>query len=345
MLRRVPRVIANVPATIGVAAAVAVAQPAASQLTGVNISGAELNYSVGRPGRVFFDYIYPSDAELDYFREKGANVIRVPVRWERLQHEIGGPIDPDELKRLRAVVDHATRRGLSILIDIHNFGTFRGAKIGSNAVPADALARLWGPIAKLFARNPWVIFGLMNEPAGVPGPALRHAVDGALAAIRGTGAKNLVLVPGVGWSGAHNFVTLSGNVLGGIDDPARNFAYEVHQYFDFDHSGTHADCAAPKPAVALLTGVTQWLRSRHARGFLGEFAAGRSEDCLATLHAVLAYLAGNADVWVGWTYWAAGPWWGDYRFTVEPKDGRDRPQMDVLQQFLNARAHESPADQ
>jgi endoglucanase len=336
MLQPVPRVCAL--AAIGIAAAITAVRPAISQLTGVNISGAELNYSVGRPGRVFFDYIYPSDAEFDYFRKKGANVIRVPVRWERLQHEIGGPIDPDELKRLLTVTDHAARRELSVIIDIHNFGMFKDANIGSASVPEDALARLWGPLAKLFTGNSQVIFGLMNEPAGVPGPVLRQAVDAALSAIRKDGAKNLVLVPGIGWSGAFDFVRLSGDVLGGIDDPAHNFAYEMHQYFDSDHSGTHADCAAPKAAVAMLTGPTQWLRSNHARGFLGEFAAGRSVACLATLSALLDYLTENKDVWLGWTYWAAGPWWGDYHFAIEPKDGRDRPQMTILDRFFKTGA-------
>ncbi len=100
-------------AVMGLGTAPAVARPVTPELTGVNISGAQLNYSVDRPGRVFFDYIYPSERELDYFRKKGANVIRVPVQWERLQHDIGGPINPNELKRLQAVVDHAARLGLS----------------------------------------------------------------------------------------------------------------------------------------------------------------------------------------------------------------------------------------
>jgi endoglucanase len=32
----------------------------------------------------------------------------------------------------------------------------------------------------------------------------------------------------------------------------------------------------------------------------------------------------NSDVWVGWTYWAAGPWLSpDYLFNIEPKAGAD----------------------
>jgi hypothetical protein len=43
----------------------------------------------------------------------------------------------------------------------------------------------------------------------------------------------------------------------------------------------------------------------------------------------------NNDVWLGWTWWAAGPWWGEYMFTVEPKNGQDRPQMAILEKYAN----------
>ena len=42
------------------------------------------------------------------------------------------------------------------------------------------------------------------------------------------------------------------------------------------------------------------------------------------------------DVWLGWAWWAAGPWWSDYMFTLEPKpDGTDRPQMAWLAPHLH----------
>jgi endoglucanase len=41
-------------------------------------------------------------------------------------------------------------------------------------------------------------------------------------------------------------------------------------------------------------------------------------------------MAQNRDVWIGGAYWAAGQWWGDYMFSIEPKDNRDRPQLEVL---------------
>ena len=38
----------------------------------------------------------------------------------------------------------------------------------------------------------------------------------------------------------------------------------------------------------------------------------------------------NRDVWLGWTYWAAGAWSPGYFASVQPVDGVDTPQMKVL---------------
>ena len=37
----------------------------------------------------------------------------------------------------------------------------------------------------------------------------------------------------------------------------------------------------------------------------------------------------NKDVYLGWTWWAAGPWWGSYFTSLEPGVGDQ--QMSALQ--------------
>ena len=302
-------------------------------LTGVNLAGAEFNG--GRlPGRPSFDYVYPSGSEIAYFAAKGANVIRLPVLWERLQPDLNGPLDRGELDRLRATLGLAKRSDLSVVIDIHDYGGYRGQAVGSAAVPVGAFVDLWSRLAAEFPSDDRIIFGLMNEPIAMDGPTLRTAANRAIAAIRATGARNLILVPGVGWSGAHDFVGRSGPFLLDITDPGHNFAYEAHQYLDADHSGTHWTCVDPKATRERLAAMTAWLRAHRRQGFLGEFGAASNPACLASLDALLGYLGDNADVWRGWTYWAAGAWWGDYPMSVEPKGGTDRPQMDVLVRYM-----------
>ena len=50
---------------------------------------------------------------------------------------------------------------------------------------------------------------------------------------------------------------------------------------------------------------------------------------------MLGTLDASSDVFVGWTYWAAGPWWGDYPLSVQPNDdGTDKPQFEILARHL-----------
>jgi len=47
----------------------------------------------------------------------------------------------------------------------------------------------------------------------------------------------------------------------------------------------------------------------------------------------------NKDVWTGYTYWSAGPWWGKYAYSVEPTGLKenapaDKNQMAVLLKHL-----------
>src|SRR6185312_4722238 len=55
---------------------------------------------------------------------------------------------------------------------------------------------------------------------------------------------------------------------------------------------------------------------------------------LQALDNMLTYIKQHTDVWSGVTYWAGGPWWGPYMFSIEPQNGIDKPQMGILVQHL-----------
>ena len=133
-----------------------------------------------------------------------------------------------------------------------------------------------------------------------------------------------------------------------ITDPANNYAFEVHQYLDPTHGGTGDTCSTPTIGVDRITEFTAWCRANGRLGFLGEFAGGANDTCYLALDNMLAYMQTNSDVWLGWTYWAAGPWWYDYMFTIEPQNfitgscsvpASPRPQMAVLQKYLPVPKH------
>ena len=307
-----------------------------ASLQGVNLSGAE-DSSSKLPGHYGKDYLYPNPGEVSYFTGKGMNVFRVPVLWERLQPALNGPLDDGEVSRLSGVVDAARQHGAAVIIDVHDYGRYRGTPIGQGHVTAAAFADLWVRLANLF-RGQDVLFGLMNEPQ-LPDAATWAGIEQqVINAIRGIGADNRILVSGIGWDGAHSFVRLNGPALAPLHDPRNRLVFEVHQYFDANSSGTTDTCTDPEHAVGRLTSFTQWLRTHPKPGFLGEFGVSRRPECAAVLEQVLADMKANTDVWLGWTYWAAGPRWGNYMFTVEPDHGQDRPQMAQLLSHLGAAA-------
>ena len=316
----------------GFALAVAVTPVGAAPawLTGVNLSGGEFN--PGKP-RLHFDYTYPTAEEIRYFTGKGFRVFRVPVLSSRLLGPDGSGVTPD-WSALMSVVAVAAAADASIIIDIHQYGGMSSGLVGRDPAATQDFSAAWGTIAGRLKDKPNVIFGLMNEPNKQSPAEWRAGAAAALAAIRMAGARQLILVPGTGWDGAHSWVA-NGNAaaLADLRDPAGNMAFEVHQYLDGDNSGTHPD-AVPGAGASRLAAFTAWARAHHARGFLGEFGFAGTPEGLAEGQALLAYMGANRDVWRGWTYWAAGPWWGNYMFSVEPgKGGVDKPQTAVLQRY------------
>lgn len=305
---------------------------------GISLAGAEFGES-NLPGVYGTHYIYPEVSSVNYFRDKGMNLIRLPFRWERLQPTLQQAFDATELARLTNFVNGATAAGMNVLIDPHNYARWHDKVIGSADVPNAAFADFWSRLASQFKGNSKVIFGLMNEPNNMPTEQWLSAANAALAAIRATGATNAVTVPGNAWTGAYSwsdnwYGTPNATVMKGINDPARNMVLEVHQYLDGNSSGASPTCVSATIGKERLQNFTTWLRSNGYRALLGEVAVGANTTCNQAIVDMFTHLQSNADVWQGWTWWAAGPWWGSYAFSLEPNGSTEKPQMATIAPFL-----------
>lgn len=305
-------------------------------LKGVNLAGAEFNEEA-LPGVEGIDYFYPTRAEVDYFIDKGLTTFRLPFLWERLQPRQNGPFDDAELARIDDFVAYATDQGAYVILDVHNYGAYRLELIGTTGVPTSSFVDLWTRLANRYKGNDHVIFGLMNEPGHLRTIEWRTIAQEALTGIRDTGAKNLVLNSVIGASDLLDWQDLDYKTVAEVystplNDPANNNALELHQYFDPTTSGTEPTCTRD---LSYFEPVTAWARQHGWRLFLGEFGVADNPACLSSLDDALSHLGANEDVWIGWTYWAAGPAWGDYMFSVEPTEsGMDRPQMKILRKHL-----------
>jgi endoglucanase len=247
-----------------------------------------------------------------------------------------GPLSAAELARMDDVVDYAASKGIMVVLDVHNYGSAYGALIGSSGLPNSSFADFWGKLAAHFKNDPNVMFGLMNEPHQQSASQWIQSVNAAIDAIRDAGATQKILVPGTYWDGAWTWVSSDNDtVIGnGVVDPLNNYAFEVHQYLDSDGSGTSSSVVSSNVGVQRLTAVTEWAQATGNQLFLGEFGVAQNPTSLQALDNMLNYMHQHQDVWLGATYWAGGPWWGSYMFSIEVANGVDKPQMDVLERYL-----------
>ena len=318
---------------------VAVTPPSAAvRWRGVSLAGAEFAPAY-LPGVHNRNYRYPDAASVAYFKAKGMDTVRLPFLWERLQPSLNQTFNPTEAARLTTLVRNITATGTSVILDPHNYARYRDSLIGSDAVPYSAFADFWSRLARQFRDNDRVVFGLMNEPHSMPTEQWLAAANAALAAIRTVGATNIVTVPGNAWSGAYSwdkdwYGTSNATVMKRIFDPGNNMVFEMHQYLDADSSGLNPTCVSATIGSERLQTVTKWLRTNGYRAFLGEMGTPANDTCNQALANMLDFMQVNADVWAGWTWWAAGPWWGDQMLSIEPSGNMDKPQMLVLDPYL-----------
>lgn len=313
-----------------------VAAQARAPLAGVNLAGGEFN-SGRKPGIYAKDYIYPDARIAAPFIAMGMKIVRVPLLWERLQPSATQPLSAGEGARLDKVI--AGLKGFEIIIlDIHNYGKRNGQRLDQIADGEAQFADLWRRLAERYRDNPKIAFGLMNEPNGMAPAQWRRIVDAGVAAIRKAGARNLLLVPGSNWTGAHSWAAggarSNAAAFRNFRDPGNNYAFEMHQYLDPDSSGMKMQCEDAPVIRKRMAAATNWLRTNKHKGFLGEFGAPPDARCLASLDALLDHMKQNADVWMGWTYWAGGGWWGpNYPLSVQPVKGAARPQAGILAKY------------
>jgi len=303
-------------------------------LVGINLAGAEFGADVGLPGRYQIHYIYPSEADFKRYADRNLKLVRLPFRWERIQPRLNGELNAAELGRLMATLDHAKKHNMQVILDMHNYYRYHGKLIASHQVPISAFADSWHRIAQKVASHPAVYgYGLMNEPHSTNGkwPAAALA---AAQAIRGVDQKRWIFIAGDRWSSAFHWPSYNTQLTTNpwMRDPKNNLVYEAHLYFDKDYSGTYASKRAvydPMIGVTRAKPFVEWLSKHKLRGYIGEHGSPDfSPSAIAATDNLLKYLGQHC---IPSTYWAAGPWWGDYALSLDVKSGKPRPQLPVLQ--------------
>ncbi|EAU35479.1 endoglucanase 3 precursor [Aspergillus terreus NIH2624] len=297
------------------------------QWFGVNESGAEFGennlpgvYVCPKPRRRLYDtnprfcskgtdYIWPEPSAISTLAKAGMNIFRVQFKMERLTPDgMTGAYNEDYLANLTAAP-------MPSLIPT-TMDDFISLQADSQHVDPDAPDNEYNTMDQELVLN-------LNQAA----------IDG----IRAAGAtEQYIFVEGNQWSGAWSWVDVNDNMKA-LTDPQDKIIYEMHQYLDSDSSGTSETCVSGTIGQERVSSATQWLRSNGKKGIIGEFAGASNDVCRTAVTGMLNYLSNNTDVWTGAVWWAAGPWWADYMFNMEPPSGPAYTGMlDVVQPFMVA---------
>jgi len=314
---------------------------------GVNLAGAEFFHKkMEGVGRFNKDYHYPTTRELDYWASKDMTLIRLPFKWERLQREVGGPLSTDELEYIRFLLREADKRGMQILLDMHNYG--RRNYMGKNRIIGDTLqpahfGQAWATIARALKDEPGLYgYGLCNEPHDMldscPWVDIAQV---AIDSIRSVDSQTAIVVAGNTWSSAERWPYINQG-LESLRDSADNLIFEAHCYFDSDGSGIYRkgydeEQAYPTVGVDRVRPFVEWLQRYHKRGLVGEYGVPADDPrWLECLDLFLDYLSENG---VQGTYWAAGARWNKYILGVHPEKDYtiDRPQVGIMTKYQTTR--------
>ncbi len=272
------------------------------RLRGVNRSGAEY-MCVGGWG--IFDGPV-NDAAVGAIRSWHVNAVRIPLNescWlgiNGVKPEYSGA---NYQKALADFVAELNRQGMVAILDSHWAAPGTQVDTGQKPMPnRDHTPEFWRQVAQAYGQNGAVLFDLFNEPypdnAGDSPEAWRCWRDGGTCvgmdyqaagmqelvdAVRGTGAKNVILVGGVQWASG-----LSGWLANKPTDPLNNLAASWHVY---NFSGCHdPSCwnsyAAPVAAQVPL--------------ILGEL--GETDGGTAFVNSLMDWMDARGGSYLAWTW-------------------------------------------
>ena len=319
------------------------ALPASPQMFGVNLAGAEFS------GTAFWQ---TNPAVWDYYQAKGLTLIRMPVKWERIQPALFGPVTFTQMDQCIAL---ASARGMKVIIDLHNYASYGSGtptpRLGAD-VPISALVNVWTQISDHYKNNTAIYgYDLMNEPVGIDIAVWSDAAQQTVDAIRKKDPNHFVLVEGLGWSNAKSWRIGTTNGTLDIKDPVGRLIYSAHSYWDYKDNiyanppyygsdGVYRSDDVPHPQIGIdhVKQFVAWLKTRpYAYGNIGEYAVPNNYYQAGWNEAMANFLQYLRDNNMGATYWAAGNNWVTSPTVCHPQPfpGTDKPQMSVLQLYNN----------
>lgn len=310
----------------------------------ISIAGLELGtdragFCNQTPGKLGTDYYLNSSKTLHALAHSGFECFRIPFRWERLQPQLGGPLDPDGLQHLRLLLSVAKSVDVQVILDLHNFGSYTkwidGVPVacgidqevnGQIEVTTEHFGDLWTRMGYAMSGLPNIVgYNLMHRPTNLPEGTWIRASQYAVESLRAEGDVTPIHIAGNAGSLTSQWKD-SNPSNPWIHDPKNLITYEAACYLDQDQSGDYAlpydkelafDPDLKDRATRRLKPFLRWLSQSGATGAISEF--GVPADCPQWTKLLPGMLRDLDQNKVQTTWSAAGEQSGDSPLSLQPK--------------------------
>ncbi len=322
-------------------------------LSGLECGAEDPDFCNDALGKLGDDYFINSRSTFERLSEVGFEGFRVPFCWERLQPQLGGPLDPDGIQQLRYLIGVARSVDRSVILSMHNAGryTMRVAGVptacgleeavdGRVRVTAEHFAEFWSRMSHALCGLPNLHgYGLMSAASGLPDGAWQMSSQAAVDAIRADGDIIPIYVAGIGSSRTSTWGDDNPEAPW-IEDPVDEIIYEAGCYLDCNESGQYdlpfAEELASDPklqsrAESRLKPFLEWLETSGAKGAVTQFGVPCDDFRWASLLPEMLHRLEEASVLSVW--WAAGDHLDDHplSFQFTGRNAAPRPaQVELL---------------
>lgn len=335
-------------------------------IRGINISGAEAGTDVS------YAYMGMPDLQQDmtFYIDQGMNSMRFPINWNYITSSANSTqasaAGDAYLTKVVDSVKEMLDAGLTVILDLHNYmrfspGSYAGD--GNQIATAQQTYNIWSIISDKMhdvavAHPDTLLFEVFNEPNSMKTTQVLANNNAGIDAIRDAGLTNMVVLEGNSWSGLHSWFD-GGNATDGLSnaqvmtraniiDPLNNYAIAVHQYVDWNGSGT-------SPTGQSLSSFKQyldmdkfmdWVHANDMKVLLTEFGGGAEANSMTDVNYLLDQVQANPYVdgeggFLGWTAWIGGHTWAQYNFNYVGPDANGNPNTLMQDVYID---HLQPVD-
>ena len=250
----------------------------------------------------------PKDWNINHWKHNGANIVRLPIKWEYLQPALLGPLDATYVSEVKSVITKCNSLGLTVILDLHNFGKYNN--LSSNFMQEN-MVDVWTKLVAEFNSFSAIQYDLMNEPGTTVSAATQASIYNAcIAVIRAVAPTKIIHIPIRGSSGINTLFEEYTSFISLLTLDA-NCLIQMHLYPDSDGSGTHSAVISTARQIYNLSAAFKLARLKGFKLFIGEVGTGYSADSLTWIDNFFDLCAKHNDVCAGWCWWADGGTWGD----------------------------------